>query len=447
MKPRTQRLSRITCLVLILSAIPAMAWSQARDWPQWRGPDQSLTSLGNGVFEGPEFGLEIAWKRQLGPGYSSISVVGERAVTMYSDGDKDLLVALDVASGEELWRYEIDSTYEGHSGSDDGPLSTPTVADGKVFALGPKGQLFAVDLADGKEIWKQQIEERYQAVAPHYGYTTVPVVAGGNLIVETGGPDGHSIIALDPATGERRWAAGDDPVGYQSPLVVELGGERQLLAINNRHLLGLDPASGAELWRYQYAEEEAPGSQPVAIGDGRVLLTYDSDAAMYRIEKSDGSWAVQELWRQNSLRDNNVVPIFYQGHLYGYSGRFLTCVDAETGETVWKSRPPGYGGMVMIDGHLVHFVSQGDVVVSKATPEGYAEEARLAVTDRDNLTPPSFAGGRIFVRNLTDVAALDVTDRATTPPAPIVEEAALQGELGELIRGLGEVADETAALD
>lgn len=444
----SSKIARLT-FVLILIFLPASLWSQTHDWPQWRGPDQSLSSSGNGVFEGPELGLEIAWKRPLGAGYSSISVVGERAVTMYSDGDKDLLVALDAATGAELWRYEIGPTYEGHSGSDDGPLSTPTVAGGRVFALGPKGQLFAVGLEDGKEIWRQQIEEQYQAVAPHYGYTTVPVMVDGNLIVQTGGPGGRSITALDPATGERRWSAGSDTVGYHSPLVVELGGERQVLAISSRHLLGLDPGSGEELWRYQYSEEDDLDAQPVAVGGGRVLLAHQDAAAMVRVARSDGAdggYAVEELWRKETLRNTSVVPIYHDGHLYGYSGRFLTCVGAETGEMVWKSRPPGYGGMVLIDGHLVHFADHGNVVISEANPEGYVEKARLEVSDSDNLTPPSFAGGRFFVRNLTDVAALNVTDRATTPPAPLVEEAALYGELGELVRGLGDVADKRAVL-
>ncbi len=439
---------RTVCLILasLLIFTAATAWGQARDWPQWRGPDQTLTSLGNGVFDGPEVGLEIAWKRELGSAYSSISVVGDRAVTMYSDGENDWLVALDTGSGEELWRYRIDSTYKGHSGSDDGPLSTPTIADGRVFALGPKGQLFAVGLDNGQEIWAQQIEERYEAVAPEYGYTTVPVLMEGHLIVQTGGPEGRSITALDPATGERRWSTGNDPIGYHSPLIVELGGERQLLAISNLHILGLNPSNGKELWNFQYSEDADLGSQPVAIGDDRVLLAFGPEAAMYRIARSGDSYSVEEEWRNNTLRNNDVIPIFYEGHLYGYSGRFLTCLNADTGETVWKSRPPGYGGMVLVDDHLVHFASRGDVVVSRATPDGYVERARLNVSNRESLTPPSFARGRIFVRNLTDIAALDITDRATAPPAPLVDETALMGELGELIRGLEGTAEKSGPI-
>ena len=129
----------------------------------------------------------------------------------------------------------------------------------------------------------------------------------------------------------------------------------------------------------------------------------------------------------------------YEGYLYGYSGNFLTCVDAATGEMVWKSRPPGVGNLVLIDGHLVILARTGDIVVAEATPEAYREVSRVQALDRGYFTRPSFAGGRVYVRNLADIAAIGVTE-ASPAPSPSNERAGadwdLRGNFGDFVEKL-----------
>ena len=401
------------------------------DWPVWSGPDRNLTSLGNGIFDRDHLGLEKIWSRPLGSAYSGISIVGDRVVTGFSDGESDFLVSLDAASGEEQWRYRISDAYKGHDGSDDGPIATPMIADGVVYGLGAWGHLFALSLADGHEIWAQQVVETLGARKPAWGFTTTPTVVGDVLVVETGGNAGRAISAFDRRTGQLRWSTGDDTVGYQSPLAYEVAGEPRILAVTNRNLVGLEPATGKVLWQHQHAGGGQDGfSQPVPVGDGGVLLTYWPGAALYRLEQ-DG---VEEVWRSKALRGTYATPVPYQGYLYGFSGRFLTCVDAATGETVWKSRPPGGGHLVLVDGHLVILAPSGELVVAEATPEGYREKARVQALDRGYYTRPSFAGGRVYLRNLTDIAAVGVTSRAAARPVTrAVADQELEGDFGKFV--------------
>ena len=67
-------------------------------------------------------------------------------------------------------------------GSDDGPIGTPTVSDGVVYALGPHGAFVALGLEDGKERWRRELDED-NSTTPLYGYTTSPVVVDDTLIV------------------------------------------------------------------------------------------------------------------------------------------------------------------------------------------------------------------------------------------------------------------------
>ena len=74
--------------------------------------------------------------------------------------------------------------------------------------------------------------------------------------------------------------------------------------------------------------------------------------------------------------------------------------------------------MILVDDHLVIFANEGYVVVVQATPEGYKEKARVQVLERDGLTWPSFADGRVFVRNRKQIGAASISGT----PAPATEE-------------------------
>lgn len=429
-------------------------------WPVWSGPEGNLTSLGNGVFDrgdgngGGTFGLERVWSRPLGSAYSGIVVVDGRLTTTFSDGESDYLMALDASTGAEQWRYRISDTYKGHDGSDDGPLATPTSDGEVVYGLGAWGGLFAVSLEDGSERWRRELVVDFGAVKPHYGFTTAPTVIGDLLVVETGGGDGRSIVAFDRKTGEMRWSTGDDSVGYQSPMVLELGGETQVVAVTDRSLLGLAPETGEVLWTHQHTEGDGRGfssAQPVPVGEGGILLTDHSESALFQVSKNaegpaSEKYRVDETWRSRALRGSLTVPVPYEGHIYGYSGNFLTCVDATTGERMWRSRPPGEGELVLIDGHLVILARTGEIVIAEATPEAYREVSRVQALDRGYFTRPSFAGGKVYVRNLTDIAAIGVTE-ASAPDSAGAERAAarrpgagsdwdLRGDFGAFVQKL-----------
>ncbi|MEM9596021.1 MAG: PQQ-binding-like beta-propeller repeat protein [Acidobacteriota bacterium] len=401
------------------------------EWPQWSGPAGNLTSLGNGLLGGA-FGLERVWSRPLGSAYSGILVADGRLATAFSDGESDFLVALDASTGAEQWRYRISDAFLGLDASDDGPLATPTLADGTVYGLGARGELFAVSLKDGTERWRLDLVADFGAVMPHFGFATAPTVVGDLLVVETGGDDGRSISAFDRKTGALRWSTGDDPVSYQSPMAFDLGGKTLVVAVTDRSLLGLAPETGEVLWRYQHTEGEEPGfgeAQPVPVGENGILLVGSNESVLFQVVERAEGYAVAEAWRSRALRRTLAVPVPHEGYLYGYVGHFLTCVDAANGETVWKSRPPGSGTLVLIDGHLVILNRAGEIVVAEATPEAYREVMRVEALERGYVTRPSFADATVFVRNLTDIGAIRFTEAKKTASAGT--EPADAAQLGE----------------
>jgi enterochelin esterase-like enzyme/outer membrane protein assembly factor BamB len=402
-------------------ALLALAWTcaSATDWTSFRGPNQDGSIAGDGVLGADELGLQVEWSQTLGPGYSGIVLVGDRLVTAFSDGESDVLVALAREDGRELWRYEIADTYKGHDGSTDGPITTPAVDDGVIYGLGPKGQLFAVTLEDGKEVWTVQIEEALGAKAPRYGFTTAPQVAGDVLFVQTGGDAGRSYAGFDKRTGKVLWSTGDAVVAYQSPVLTELAGRLQIVALGNHTVAGLAPETGEVLWSHEYSDAQGEGAaNPLVVEGDRLLLTTYADAVLLKVERSGEGYDVDELWRSSEFKNSLATPVYHDGHFYGFSGNFLTCVNAEDGERTWKSRPPGGHGLIRVDDRLVVYTPDGALVVVKASPERYEEVARLQATDNGGHTWPVFADGKIFVRNLEKILRIGVTEAA-----PVVAEA------------------------
>jgi outer membrane protein assembly factor BamB len=438
-----RRFSILGCALVLALTSPVLA-EQSSGWTQLRGPSAEGPAVGGDLPDG-SFGLQVEWTRDLGSGYSRVWITDGRAVTMFNAGDVDLVAAFDLAGGQELWRYELGARYAGHDGSNDGPIGTPTVSQGVVYALGPSGQLVALSLANGSEKWRRELDEENSSV-PYYGYATSPIVAGKHLIVATGG-EGHAVTAFDLATGESRWTSGDDAVSYQTPMLAELHGRPQLIAVTNRYLQGLDPASGEILWQLEHSEEGQPEeiAHPTVLDAERFLVKYGRGARLYRLTEE----GVEEVWRTRAFGNTYALPVLIGDHFYGFSGSVLTCVAAETGEIVWRSRDVNGLGLSAVDGMLAVVSHDGELVLVDASPDGYREVTRVPVLENGNYPVPTFADGRFLVRNLEQMAAVRV-DKSL---APHVAEAdttdRLKGEFGQWVASVEALpeAERQAAVD
>ena len=431
---RTRLVLAAAALLLLASTflVPsALASTTDRDaWPLFRGPEAGGPELGDVLPDG-DFGLAVEWQRDLGSGYSNISVMDGKAVTMFTDGDVDVIAAFDVASGDELWRHEMGEKYAGHDGSTDGPLGTPTLSGGQVYAVGPSGQLLSLSLGDGSLAWSHTLDESNSTV-PFYGYTAAPVVTDDLVIVATGG-EGHALTAYARSNGEQAWSVGDDSVTYQTPILMEVAGKEQLVASTDRWLHGIDPSDGTVLWSHQHTEgNQTEGSAHVTPLDGdSFLVKYARNSKLY--DAKDGG--VEEVWESRAFGNTFAIPVHHDGHFYGFTGNFLTCISAETGEIVWRSRPPGGFGLSMVDGHLAVMSLDGDLVLIEPTPSGYQEVTRIAALDAGDYAIPTFADGRFYIRNLTQMAAIRIErDAAPQVADAAADEDRLVGAFGEWVK-------------
>ncbi len=402
----------LSVLMILSVAVPG----SGEEWSRWRGPNSDTSAHGTGLFDGiqePE--LAVSWRQDLGTGYSSVSVADGRAITAYSDGETDFVVAFDADAGDKLWQTVIGPTYPGHDGSHTGPIATPAVHAGKVFMLGPWGSVMALDAASGAEVWRVELVDGYGAVKPHYGFSSSPVAVGEIVVVAFGSEGGQALAGFEAETGALRWRAAEDGINYQSPILIQDGEQSRVLAMADRKLFLLESASGRVVWEYEHGGDPSPmgglSANPVPIAADRLFLTH-KEAGSVLLERSDGEAPWREVWSSGSIRGTYDTAVAHEGHLYGYSARFLTSVDAATGATNWKSRRPGDGFVMAVDGHLVIVAKKGSIHLAKAAPEGYEELSGVDAFSSQAWGPASVARGRIFARSMAEIVAFEVREGA-----------------------------------
>jgi len=369
----------------------------------------------------PAASFELTWKAEAGSGYSGMASDAAHVYTMYSSWSSDVLGAFSVVNGEEVWSYSIAPTYAGHDGSHDGPVSTPVVAGDRVCGLAPEGALFCLQAASGELIWRVDLVADHAAEVPFYGMSTTPLVVGDKLILQFTVDGKSSISGFSLADGSKAWAAGSDTINYQSPIAIEVGGDAQVLAVGDSAMYGVDPASGELVWEYDHGGDGAAigsgGLQPVLAGPNRVLLMHKRDASklVELTKKDDGSVEVVDVWEGAAIKNTYSTPVYDSGYFYGYSNRFLTCVNAQTGETVWRSREPGDGFLTQLADKLAILTKKGSLHLVEMTPEGYEEWNRLELFDTDAWTLPLVAGDRLYARGMKEIARVDLSEMQERP--------------------------------
>ena len=389
----------------------ASAPSGTMDWPGWGGPNGSFTVENAGLFRPDRLhALKIVWKKDLGPGYSAISVRGGLAVTMFSDGTFDHVIGLDAQDGTERWRHKIGPTYLGHYGSQNGPVSTPLLTEHKVVALSPRGSLFALDSDTGRKLWAVDLVADHQAFAPFWGFTSSPRKHGNLIIVQTGGSRDNAISAFDSETGKVVWSAVSDTVNYQSTSLFRVGNREHLFFYGSRYLFGLVPETGDLIWQFAHGGQSSViNLLPVEVAEGRYFVKNRGDGGLlFRLGSTNGTYAAEEVWRTRHIKGTYIYVVYHDGHLFGYNGRILTCLDAESGDRVWRSREPGDGLPIVIDGHLVIITKTGELAVAQASADEYSESARLNLFDDIVWSPVSLANGRLYARGMSEIACVDI---------------------------------------
>jgi outer membrane protein assembly factor BamB len=382
-------------------------------WPDFRGPARDGRSTEAIRTDWPAGGLSPLWKQPIGLGYASFVVAGGRAFTIEQRRRDEVVAAYDIESGRELWTNVWEGEFVESMGGD-GPRATPTYHDGRIYALGALGEFRSLDAGTGAVHWRRNILEDNGASNLDWGMSASPLVVDEKVIVLPGGRGGRSVVAYHKTTGEPMWRALDDRQAYVSPMLVTLGGVRQVLIVSATRAVGLEPASGSLLWEYPWPTGQGINvAQPVLLGGDRVFLSasYGQGAAVFELRRDGDRFTARTIWENSRMKNKFTSSLLHEGHLYGLDESILACIDAATGEQKWKGGRYGYGQPILAAGHVIVLTESGEVVLVRATPERHEEVARFPAIDGKTWNHPVIANGRLLVRNLREMAAFDIRAR------------------------------------
>ncbi len=433
-----------------------------KGWAQFQGPNRDGTSPETGLLRAwPEGGPKVLWKVEVGAGYGGAAVrdgevylldreepAGEPARgrgrggrgggrgPRPSDlglesldaggrrpaggGGRDILRCLDLAGGEERWRYAYDAPGKvSHPGS----RQVPSVTEEYVYTIGPFGHVHCFDRKTHEVVWKKNLLTDYGSKLPRWAVSQSPLFYRDTMLVAPLSREA-GLVALDPATGRELWRSeplGD--LGYVSPTFVRIGGVEQALIQSSDGVYAVDASNGVSLWRYRY-RCRIPIPMPTVVGADRLFITggYDAGSDMVRVWRSPAGFAAEQLWRNEEIGSHVQQPIVVGDHIYAVCNTNtardgMVCFAAEGGKVVWQTGSAPYldKGCTLLTGDGLFYQIDGrtgELYVIEPSPAGFKALDKVEMlSGKEIWAPMALADGKLVIRDQSKMLCLDVRSR------------------------------------
>ena len=367
----------------------------------------------NGTLSGEKLGniaIRKVWETNVGTGFSSITVVGNRAYTMGNRDNTDTIYCLNSdRSGEILWTYsypcKLDpNQYEG------GPNTTPTYHNQKIYVLSKEGHIFCLEAEKGKVVWSAHTKD-FGITPPGFGFSGSPVIHGNLLLlnVGTGG------AALKKNTGEIIWKSeskGDDKC-YATPFPFSRKGKDAYAFFVGEKLLTIDPLTGSQYWQIPWKSTYNVHTPSPTFFNNKVFVSAGHNKKCSLFDVTGDKPKI--IWENKNMHNDFLNSIYHKGYLYGIDGAAsrrakLVCLDAATGNIQWKNTDIGFGSLLLIDEKLIILNDKGTVFIAEANSNKYVELAHKEILKDKCWTPPAVVGGRLYARNAPgDLVCINLT--------------------------------------
>ena len=388
---------------------PAIAQRGNTDWPQWRGNNRDGAAAFSIPSAWPEQ-LAKKWQVEVGIGYAAPIAIGDRVYAFSRQNEDEVMRALDASTGKTIWTARYNAAYKPNPAATrthgTGPKSTPTFADGRLYTLGMSGLVTAFDATTGKLLW--------QSAAPKtetlYHTAMSPIVDRGLVIVHVGGHNDGALTAFDAQTGAVKWAWTGDGPAYGSPIIVELGGTRQVITMTQENLVGVSTASGELLWKRPYSVRATRNAVTPIVHNSIVIVSgLGMPVSGFRVINRAGQWSTEDVWVNNDTTMDMSTGVVIGNALYGFSprnsGQYFA-IDANTGQTLWLSEPRAAENAAIVRAGDLWFAldTQAELKVVRANPKQFEILKRYDVADSATWAQPVLSGQRVFIKDLSTIS-------------------------------------------
>ena len=389
--------STIICLAILAAPGDASdCWTSFRNG----GPSRAATSSSPLVWS-PDAG--IAWQREL-PGYGQSSPVvwGDTVFLTAVQGpmkEKCVVLALDVHSGEPRWIREFEATMQKASNfSASRAAPTPVVDPDGVYAFFESGNLVALT-HEGELRWQRSLVEDYGEFQNGHGLGGSPADTPDALflLIDHSGPS--YLLSVEKATGKTRWKTDrESRYSWTSPIVVQQGGQTQVVVSSNGFVDGYEASTGQRLWTLEGVGGNTIPS-PTSTGNRLFIGAAKSEfgpsdgtakSCCLQLSEREADDQVTILWQTGKASSSYASPVVAGSCVY-YVNKVgaVYCVDSATGEERYVERIDGpcWATPIVIGEHIYFFGKDGVTTVLKAGPE-FSKVSSNALWDPENPPKP-----------------------------------------------------------
>jgi outer membrane protein assembly factor BamB len=252
---------------------------------------------------------------------------------------------------------------------------------------------------------------------PMWGYAASPLIVRDWVIVQPGGLDGWSVVALDAKSGEIVWHSLSDEAGYTWPIVVHSGGVEQLVLWTPSHVRGVELATGKPLWEVPYEITYGVAIATPIAHEGLVVVSgYWHGSKAIRLGETPDAAKLE--WEENRyLRGLMSQALYKDGLVYLLDKQYgITCFELATGNKLWddenRMTPRGrnpQASLVWIgeSDRVLALNSDGELVQSRFTRERSTELARSKIIG-ETWAHPAYAGKRVFARSDSELVCVEL---------------------------------------
>lgn len=379
---------------------------------EWRGPDRT------GVYK--EFNLLQKWPEtgppllfeilSVGAGFSSVTISDEAIYITGKKNDVDVLSAYTL-QGKKKWETVYGKSWDG---SYPDSRCTPTYYNGKIFVISGKGDLACLN-TNGKILWSRNYLAMYGASGPPYGISESPLVVDSLVIVSPGGSKA-SIVAFNIETGNVKWEAKpvNDITQYVNPKLVYYGGKKIIITLSENNILTVDSKTGKMLWTFRYIDyfsKEGTGFTNHAITplykDGYLFIASGWNYTALKLKLSENGKSPEIVWKSTDMDPTLGGIVMVNKYLYSAtyennSRGSWSCLDWETGKTMWKTAWHNTGSIIAADNMLYLYEEKsGYLGLAKPTPEklDIVSEFKITRGTGPHWAHPVIRDGNLYIRH------------------------------------------------
>jgi outer membrane protein assembly factor BamB len=387
------------------------------DWTVWGGKNRDFIVSATGLVDSwPASGPKKLWSRPLGDGYSAIAVEGGVLYTAFRRGSKDVITALDAATGKTRWEYEYENPFTNAFSEKvgPGPYAMPQVIGDRLVTASGTGKIHSLDKKTGRRIWSHDLYDEFGGSQLQFGYSCHGLPYKDTLIYLSGG-NGTGAIAFRQSDGTVVWKGLQFTNSHSSPLLIQVDGQQQVVALAANTVFGFSPDSGTLLWTHEHKTPYGLAVSTPVWAPGNLLFVasaYSTGARVLQLSQSGGKTTVKELWYEPRLQLHFGTAIQRDGYVYlssGYDGPvFMTAVELKTGKVQWRDRQFAKAQLVYADGKIILADQDGTLALCRVSPQKFEVLSKASVLESIAWTPPTLAGTRLYVRDRKTIEVFDL---------------------------------------